>query len=425
MNSLVNKVSPVSKRTKAVTVIGMSNNGCVSLTSRAMHAISKGQVLAGGTRHLEFFPEFKGQKIPFKGKLSDVIDQLEELSYENNIVILASGDPMFYGIGGLIAKKFGLEHVDVITHPSSIQMAFSRIGVTWNDALIISLHERSRAGFITKIQTSSKVGILTDPKQSPQEIAKYMITYNETNWQTWVCEDLGGVDERIRCFTIEELSRLDDTSPLNVLILLRKDEYKSLPPTIANLHEDAFAKRIPHKGLITKREIRTLSIAALGLNRKSVVWDIGMASGSVAIEAARIAYEGHVYAIDITSECIEMARENAIKHKVDNIDFVEGLAPAAIIDWPAPDAVFIGGSNGSMKEILDVSLEKLTLHGRCVVTAIAVETVQEAYQYFKDRECNAEMIVVNISRSVPLAQYHRYEALSPIHIFTVTKTERN
>ncbi|KAA3600522.1 MAG: precorrin-6y C5,15-methyltransferase (decarboxylating) subunit CbiE [Candidatus Scalindua sp. AMX11] len=413
------------KRTKTVTIIGMSDDGCLSLTSKAMHAISKGQVLAGGAQHLEFFAEFEGLKIPFQGKLPDVIDRLEELSFENNIVILASGDPMFYGVGGLIVKKFGLDHVDVITHPSSIQIAFSRIGITWHDALIISLQEPSRAGFITKIQASSKVGILTDPEQSPQELAKHMITYNETDWQAWVCENLGGVDERFRCFTIEELSRVDDTAPLNVLILLRKDGDKSLPPTIANLHEDAFAKQIPHKGLITKREIRTLSIVSLGLNRKSVVWDIGTAAGSVAIEAAKIAFDGHVYAVDVASECIKVARENAIRHKVDNIDIVEGLAPVAIMDWPAPDAVFIGGSKGNMREILDVSLEKLTPYGRCVVTAIAVETVQETYQYFKDCGWDTEMIVVNIARSVPLAQYHRYEALSPIHIFTAIKVERN
>ncbi|GAX61603.1 precorrin-6Y C(5,15)-methyltransferase [Candidatus Scalindua japonica] len=425
MNPLVKKNQPVLKHTKTVTVIGMSDDGCLSLTSKAMHAISKGQVLAGGARHLEFFAEFEGLKIPFQGKLSDVIDRLEELSYENNIVVLASGDPMFYGIGGLIVKRFGLDHVDVITHPSSIQIAFSRIGITWNDAMMISLHERSRTGFITKIQTSSKVGILTDPERSPQEIARHMIAYNETGWQAWVCENLGGVDERIRCFTIEELSRVENTAPLNVLILLRKDEDKSLPPTIANLHEDAFAKRIPHKGLITKREIRTLSIVSLGLNRKSIVWDIGTASGSVAIEAAKIAYDGHVYAVDVDTECVKIARENAVNHKVDNIDIVEGLAPAAIMDWTVPDAVFIGGSKGNMKEILDVSLEKLTPNGKCVVTAIAIETVQETYQYFKDREWNAEMIVVNIARSIPLAQYHRYEALSPIHIFTVTKVERN
>ncbi|MCP5007569.1 MAG: precorrin-6y C5,15-methyltransferase (decarboxylating) subunit CbiE [Planctomycetes bacterium] len=425
MNQLVTKSLPPSKAAKTVTVIGMSDDGCLSLTSRAMQAISKGQVLVGGTRHLEFFAEFEGQKIPFKGKLSHVIDRIDELSHENNIVILASGDPLFYGVGETIVKKFGLDSVEVITHPGSLQLAFSRIGVSWNDALIISLHERSRAGLITKIQTSSKVGILTGPKQLPQEIAKHMIAYNETGWQAWICENLGGMDERIRCVTIEELSQAGDVAPLNVLILIRNDERTSLPPTIANLPEDAFDKRIPHKGLITKREIRTLSIASLGLNKKSVVWDIGTASGSVAIESARIAYEGHVYSVDVTSECIEIAKENAIKHKIDNIDIVEGLAPAAIMDWPAPDAVFIGGSKGNMKEILDMSLDKLTPYGRCVVTAITVETVQEVYQYFKDHGWNAEMILVNISRSVPLAQYHRYEALSPIHIFTVTKVARN
>ena len=131
-------------KTRAVTVIGMSDDGCVSLTSRAMNAVCKAQVLAGGERHLEFFPQFEGRKIPVRGRITDILHQIEELSLENNVVVLASGDPLFFGIGGLLVKKLGLDKVEIIPHPGSIQLAFSRIGVKWDDAVTISLHGRPR-----------------------------------------------------------------------------------------------------------------------------------------------------------------------------------------------------------------------------------------------------------------------------------------
>jgi len=407
--------------TKAVTIIGMSNDGCLSLTARALNSVQKAQVLVGGKRHLAYFPQFEGQRIPIKGKLLDLIEKIDELSHENNVVVLASGDPLFFGVGGLITKKIGSQRVEIIAHPGSIQLAFSRIGMKWDDAKIISLHGKKIEGFITKIQSADKIALLTDNINTPQKIAIHMLKYKEENWDAYVCENLGGVDEKVQQYTLSVLSQEDQLSDLNVLILNRSDISRRTPSTIGFIHEDDFEKRMPKKGLITKREVRLLSLGYLNLNKNSIVWDIGAASGSVAIEAARIAENGFVYAVEINSGCIEICKDNLITHKIDNVQVIEGRAPEALEGLPKPDAVFVGGSKGSMRDILDYCLEKLTEGGKLVINAITMENIQEAYSYAKENKLDVEISQVNISRGVPLAHYHRYEALNPIHIFAITK----
>ncbi len=406
-------------KTKTVTIVGMSDCGCGSLTALAMNAVSRAQILVGGERHLTFFPQFEGIKIPIKGKIADVIKQIEELSHENHIVVLSSGDPLYFGIGGLLVKKLGLENVDIIAHPGSVQLAFSKIGVNWDDAVTISLHGRPRKGFITRLRKHHKIAVFTDGENNPKAIAEYMMRYEETGWKAWVCEHLGGVDEKVQSFAIEELAKTEGLSDLNVLILIRETNQES--PVISFLHEDEFEKRMPKKGLITKREVRLLSLGFMHLKKDSVVWDIGTASGSVAIEAAKICTEGLVYAIEVDHESVEICQQNVITHKVDNVEVIEGRAPEALKGLPAPDSVFVGGSKGSMREILDVCLTELKEDGALVVNAITLENVQEAYQYFKEKELVPEIVLLNISRGVPLAKYYRYEALNPIHIFSVTK----
>ena len=404
-----------------VTVIGMSDDGCLSLTARALNSVQNAQVLIGGERHLAFFPQFEGKKIAVKGKLVDLIEEMAELSNENNVVVLASGDPLFFGIGGLITKKIGSERVEIIAHPGSIQLAFSRIGMKWDDAKIISLHGKKINGFITKIQLAQKIAVLTDNINTPQAIALHMLKYNENNWKAHVCENLGGVNENVQRYTIEELSQKSEMSDLNVVILNRTESNCTTPSTIGFIHEDAFEKRMPKKGLITKREVRLLSLGFMNIKHDSIIWDIGTASGSVAIEAAKIAIDGFVYAIEIDSECIQICKDNLITHKVDNVKVIEGRAPQALEGLANPDAIFIGGSKGGMRDILEFCLRKLNNGGKIIVNAITMENIQEAYNFSKEKKLETEISQVNISRGVPLAHYHRYEALNPIHIFSMNK----
>ncbi|MDZ4855910.1 MAG: precorrin-6y C5,15-methyltransferase (decarboxylating) subunit CbiE [Nitrospirota bacterium] len=406
---------------RAITLIGIGDDGCASLTSRAVNAVMKAGVLVGGERHLEFFPQFQGEKIVLKGGVASVLDRVAELAEDQNVCVVASGDPLFFGIGSLVIKRLGAEHVEVLPQPSSMQWAFARAGLKWDDAAFISLHGRSSDGFLTRLKGQAKVSILTDEKNSPSVLARRMVEHGEIAWVAWVCENLGGPDERVRQFDVTDLAACQDIGPLNVLLLVRSDPAWRAPCTIPFLHEDQFAKRIPKKGLITKREVRLLSLAAMGIRPDSVVWDIGAGSGSVSIEAALLAPKGLVYAIEVDPEGIEICRENLLAHAVDNVRVIAGRAPEALADLEAPDAVFIGGSKGSMEEIIDVVMDRLQPGGHLVVNAITLENVAETYQALRKRGLVPEVTLLQVSRAEPLAHYLRYEALNPIQIFAVEK----
>lgn len=408
-------------RRRAVTVVGIGDDGCASLTSRAVNAVREAQVLVGGERQLAFFPQFTGERLVIRDGLGALLERVAQLAEEHNVCVLASGDPLFFGVGSLLIKKLGAEHVAVIAQPSSMQLAFARAGLKWDDATFLSLHGRPLTGLVTRLRRAFKVALLTDEENSPARIASHLLEHGQTQWKTWVCENLGGPDERVRAFPVTELCAVKDISPLNVLVLLRTDPAWRPPPTIPFLHEDAFAKRMPKKGLITKREVRLLSLAALQLRADSVVWDIGAGSGSVSIEAALLAPEGRVYAVEIDPEGVEICRENARSHGVDNVRVIAGRAPEALADLEAPDAVFVGGSKGSMEAIIDTALERLRPGGRLVANAITLENAGEIYQSLRRRELVPDVTLLQVSRSEPLAHYQRYEALNPIQMFAVTR----
>jgi precorrin-6Y C5,15-methyltransferase (decarboxylating) len=401
--------------------VGIGDDGCAGLTSRAIGAVAGAQVLVGGERHLAFFPQFSGERLVLKDGLSAALDRVAEMSEEHNVCVLASGDPLFFGVGSLVIKKVGTEHVEVIPQPSSMQLAFARAGLKWDDATLLSLHGRPLMGFVTKLRRLSKVAVFTDEENSPARIASHMVEYGELGWKACVCENLGGPDERVRTFAVADLRAATDVAPLNVLLLERTDPTWRPPPAIPFLHEDAFAKRMPKKGLITKREVRLLSMASLHIRPESVVWDIGAGSGSVSIEAALLAHEGRVYAIEGDPEGVEICRENLRSHGVDNVRVVAGRAPEALGDLEAPDAVFVGGSKGSMEQIIDVAIDRMKPGGRLVVNAITLENAGEAYQAIRRRDLVPEVTLLQISRAEPLAHYLRYEALNPIQVFAVEK----
>jgi precorrin-6Y C5,15-methyltransferase (decarboxylating) len=385
--------------------------------------VARAQVLAGGERHLAFFPEFSGERIVFKKGLAEALELIAQRAAEHNVCILASGDPLFFGIGATVIRRIGGEHVEILPQPSAMQWAFAKVGLKWDDAVLLSFHARSREGFLTRLRRHAKAACFTDEENSPARLADHLLEHGQDGWRAWVCENLGGVDERVRQFRLAELAQCRDVSPLNVLILQRTDPGWQPPPSIPFLHEDAFAKRIPKRGLITKREVRMLSLAALQLRPQSVVWDIGAGSGSVSIEAAMIADEGRVYAIEVDPEGLELCRENVKAHAVDNVRIIAGAAPAALAELDDPDAVFIGGSKGALREIIAISLRRLRPGGRLVVNAVTLDNVCEAFEAYRRAEITPEVTLLNVSRGEPLASYLRYEALNPIHIFAATRPD--
>lgn len=406
----------------AVTLVGIGDDGCAGLTSRAIGAIARAQVLVGGRRHLAFFPEHPGERIAL-GDVAAALDRVAALAEDRNVCILASGDPLLFGIGRRVIERVGADHVDVIPQPSSIQLAFARAHLAWDDAALISLHGRSLDGCVARLARHAKVAVLTDDERSPARIAARMLAHGETAWRAWVCESLGGPGERVRRFALGDLAVATDVAPLNVLILERSDPAWRPPPAIPFAREDAFARRMPKHGLITKREVRLIALAQLAIRPGDTVWDVGAGSGSVAIEAAKLAPDGRVFAIEVDPEGVAICEDNARAHGADNVTVIAGRAPEALAPLPTPDAVFIGGSKGSMTAIVDAALDRLRAGGRLVVNAITLDNAGETYQAIRARGLTPEVTLLQIARSQPLAHYLRYEALNPIQIFAASVPE--
>ncbi len=402
----------------AVTIIGIGDNGCVGMSSKAYNCIQKAQVLVGGDRHLEFFCDFKGRTYSFQEGLISTIDNILKESMENNVVVLASGDPLFYGVGDLLSKKIGMKHIEIIPTCSSIQLAFSKIGKKWDDAKVVSLHGREIKGLANKIKDEHKVFLLTDSVNTPSEIGKYLLEFNQDDWKITICENLEGQDERISHYNINDLTQ--DFSDLNVMILIR--DKKSVKKRKITAHtEEQFEKRMPKKGLITKREIRGIALLNLEIQEDSIIWDIGAGSGSVSVEAALIAKTGKVFAIETDGLGIEICQENIKKFNTDNVEVIHTKAPNGLAELPRPDRIFIGGTKGQMEDILISCYDKLANDGIIVLSVVLMESVSSAIEILKKMNLDYDVQLIQISRSKSIANSKRYDALNPIHLFTIQK----
>ncbi|MGG0174922.1 precorrin-6y C5,15-methyltransferase (decarboxylating) subunit CbiE [Gottfriedia acidiceleris] len=394
-------------------MIGIGDEGKVGLLPMYEKWINECELLIGGKRQLSFFPEFAGEKMAIEGGLNSLVERLQ--SETRNVVILASGDPLFYGIGSYLSSKIDL---DIYPYLSSIQLAFARMKERWQDAYFTSVHGRSIKGLAQRVDGKKTVAILTDTENSPNKIAQYLLSFGMTEYEAFVGENLGSDQERCHWFTLTEMKD-EEFSPLNVVILKKKGESPHWP---IGIDDSEFLQRKPDKGLITKKEIRTLSVSALRLKEDSTVWDIGTCTGSVAIEAAKSAREGQVFAIEKNEGDLENCKQNLAKFRVD-ATLVHGKAPEGLETFPDPDAVFIGGTAGGMEDILDICCSRLKACGRIVLNAVTIENLSEAMLLFKGRGYETNITLAQISRSKPILNLTRFDALNPIYIIEAWRKE--
>lgn len=396
---------------RTIKLIGIGANGKASLLPMYETWINESECLIGGERQLAFFPDYLGEKILIKGGLTTLVNDLKNET--RNIVILASGDPLFYGIGSFLASKVNLE---IYPNISSIQLAFAKLGERWHDAKFISVHGRALEGLAQKVDGEEKVALLTDEENNPAKIATYLLNYQMTEYRAFVAENLGGEEERCRHFTLAEMA-VEQFSPLNIVILKKESEG---PVWSFGIDDQEFSQRKPEKGLITKKEIRILSLSALQLKKDSTVWDIGTCTGSMAIEAARIATEGKVFAIEKNEQDLQNCLENQKKFRTD-FTVVHGKAPDHLDQFADPDAVFIGGTAGNIDDIIDICCMRLRSNGRIVLNAVTIENLMHAIHRFKHNQMNVDITLAQLSKSKPILELTRFEALNPIYIITAMK----
>jgi len=409
-----------------VQIIGLGDDGVASLPLSSMQRMQEAELLFGGERHLSFFPSHPAQKIPIKSNLKEVAEMLKANLGKKRMVVLASGDPNFYGIAKYLIGCLGKEAVEIIPGVSAMQLAFARIGESWEDAVLASCHARPIEGIIELVRRSRKIGLFTDDKNTPAMIARSLRERGIENCIAAVCENLGGTDERI---TWSDLDRLvhGEFLPLNVLILLRelpgevlKEGGKEVEWTFGR-PEEAFAHRKPKLGLITKSEVRVISLAKMSLKSSSVVWDIGAGSGSVSIESALMAARGKIYAVEKNEEDIALIRENIERFKTGNVEVLHSKAPAGLETLPDPDAVFIGGSGSQMSDILEICWKRLREGGHVVINLATIENLAEAYLFFRQRGIRPEVTLLQVGRGSEILDLTRFDALNPVFILHAGK----
>ena len=388
-----------------VMVVGIGDNGADSLSRDALRRVEDAELLLGGERQLSFFANHPAEKLTIRDNLKEIAARLQNET--RRVVVLASGDPLFYGIAGYLATKIGRDRLEVLPNISSMQLAFARIKESWHDAALVSCHAKPVEDALDVIRDAKKVGIFTDNHNTPARIARELLKAGIGGFVAHVCENLGGDDERISSWTLEELAERS-FSPLNVLVLTKRAEAPPLQRRewTIGIPEEAFYQRQPLKGLITKTEVRVLSLAKMRLRPGNVVWDVGAGSGSVSIEAALLGAK--VWAIEKNKEDCEIIRRNIEKFDAPQVTVVHGVAPAALVDLPAPDAVFIGGSGGEMSEIIRLCRERLAPGGRLVINVATLENLGQAPA--------RDVTLVQISRTRPILDLHRFEALNPVFI---------
>lgn len=204
-----------------VTIIGIGNDGPAGLSRRALAEIWCADLLCGGERHLSFFPAHPAEKQVIRKNLSNISALLASAQHRR-AVVLASGDPGFYGIARFLINTLGKERVTILPAPSAMQEAFARIKEPWDDALLLSVHGRSMQGLVETIRGHDKVALFTDATNSPTAIAQALLAAGVDGYSAYVCENLGAPDERVRVFDLMTLAETTDIAPLNTLILLRE-----------------------------------------------------------------------------------------------------------------------------------------------------------------------------------------------------------
>ena len=372
------------------------------------------RLVVGGQRHLDVYADAihpDSAAVAIGGDLAPTLDAIA--ACQGQVVVLASGDPGFFGVVRALEERFGRDRLDVVPAVSSVAAAFGRVGLAWDDAVVVSAHGRDLRRAVNVARAYPKVAILTAPGAGPEEIAVALAGLDRT---FVVAERLGSAQERI---VTGDKAQIAATTWLHPNVVLVLDEsrlcagkgavFPRLPtPDGWGLDEAAFLHR---DGMVTKPEVRAVVLARLGPGPGDMVWDIGAGSGSVAIECAR--FGAAVIAVDSDPEATRLVAANAERHGVA-VQVLDGAAAALLSGLADPDAVFVGGSGDEFPEILTEAGKRAK---RAVVLALAsVERIEPAKKSLQDSGFEVEVIMLQTSRLRGIGTLNGFVAANPVFI---------
>ena len=424
--------------TEPCIIIGVLDNGTDGLTPAGLEHIKTADVVIGGTRVLTLFAALlrpAAKTFDLTGKLAHVPAWIAQARADRlKVVVLATGDPLCHGVAHYLIGKLGSEACVVLPNVSTLQLAFARMGWAWQDAHIASVHSKDAGewspgsgpehglySLLQDLQHHTLLGIFTSPENTPARIARMLLAERlDADWRMSVAERLSQPDERVlRDLSIADAAQQTFADP-NIVMLRRATAARG--PVLFGLADESFEQRKPEKGLITKREVRAVSLARMQLRDDSIVWDIGAGSGAVGLEATRLCPRGHVYAIEKNTDDVAIAARNRERLRVTNYSLLHAKAPQGMETWPDPDAVFIGGSGGELEELITLCLRRLKPDGGLVMNFVTLENQALALAALKACGAAWDVTMLQAARSQPILDMHRLAAENPVWIISAKKS---
>ncbi|WP_164103097.1 precorrin-6y C5,15-methyltransferase (decarboxylating) subunit CbiE [Candidatus Laterigemmans baculatus] len=399
-----------------IQIIGIGDDGADGLTAYARSLIDDAEVLAGPAELLERVPFGPSERVAIGNDLDSIRDAVASLA-GRRAVMLAEGDPLFYGIARFLSDSVGKHCFDVVPHVSSMQLAFARIKESWDDAYLTNLATQPLDRVVETIRTAEHVGLFTTEAITPSVVAESLLDRRIDYFNAYVCENLGSPDERVTQGDLETIRKMQ-FAPLNVMILVRHRGAADRPREwegrrLFGNPDEYFLQSRPKRGLLTPTEVRCLALAEMDLAPRSIVWDVGAGSGSLAIEASGLAHQGQVYAIEMDAEDYGLMLENAKIFQCPSLVPVHGSAPAAWEDLPDPDAIFVGGLGRAVTDLSVAACGRLKRGGRIVINVASIDSLASVRNAVRNEGIEVDVRMINIARGVDSLGALRLESMNP------------
>ena len=393
-----------------VTLIGMGSGQPENLTLQGLAALRQADLILGARRLLAVLPAgcTENRAAAYR---PDEVAELLQTSGAENAVLVYSGDTGFYsGASSMMEKLEALGvRARVLPGLSSIQLLAAALGRPWQGWNLVSAHGRI-CDPVAECMQGRPTFFLTGGSEDPATLCAQLAAEGFGDVQAVVGQCLGTPEEKIFRGSVKELA----AGRFNSLSVLLVEAVEGLPRRAPGLPDEAFERGdVP----MTKQEVRAAVLAKLAVRPEDILWDVGAGTGSVSVELALAAPRGRVYAVECRPEGCALIKANREKFRTRNLVLVEGLAPAALSDLPAPDAVFIGGSKGSLAAIVDAALDK-NPDARICVSAIALESLSAAVAALTAKGRTVQVSQIAVSRARAVGGLHLMMAQNPIYLIT-------
>ncbi len=396
-----------------LSIVGIGEDGVDGLGSAARALVDSAEVLVGGARHLAMVPDDGRERLAWPTPLVTLVDKIVARR-DRQVCVLATGDPLYYGVGVTLAKRVPIDEMTIVPGPSAFALAAARVGWPRAETEALTLHGRPASQVQPYIQPGARLLILSDSGATPAEVAALLTVRGYGESRITVLEHMGGPKDRQVTRTAANWQETDIAGLNTLAVECVADTDAPLLPRVPGLPDDVF----DHDGQLTKREVRAATLAALAPVPGQLLWDVGAGSGAIGIEWMRAHFTCRAIAVERDGARASLIAENAKQLGTPKLDIVNGEAPSALDALPSPGAVFVGGGVAT-DGIMESAWNALSSGGRLVANAVTLEGEQKLFAWQQSQ--GGALSRIAVSHAEPIGGFMGWMPSRPVTQYAANK----